>query len=66
MLAKLFKDESVGRKGLQYLVAWIVFRQLVEFTEPDMFLRERTKSDACYEHVKKVMNLAVTSPVFQS
>ncbi|KAL1476174.1 hypothetical protein MTO96_018751 [Rhipicephalus appendiculatus] len=66
VLATLFKDEYVGRKGLQYLVAWIVFRQLVEFTEPDMFLRDRTKSDACYEHIKKVMNLAVTSPVFQS
>ncbi|KAL1415636.1 hypothetical protein MTO96_029123 [Rhipicephalus appendiculatus] len=66
VLVKLFKNESMGEKGLQYLVAWSVYRQLVQFTDPYMFLRERTTSDACYEHVREVMNLAVISPFFMS
>ncbi|KAL1442735.1 hypothetical protein MTO96_007753 [Rhipicephalus appendiculatus] len=66
ILVRLFEDESVGRQGLRYLVAWIIYRQLVEFTEPYLFTHGRTASDACYEHVRKVMDLAVLSPYFQS
>ncbi|KAL1476175.1 hypothetical protein MTO96_018752 [Rhipicephalus appendiculatus] len=66
LLVKLFKNESMGEKGLRYLVAWSVYRQLVEFTDPYMFLRGRSASDACYDHVRKVMTLAVVSPYFQS
>ncbi|XP_075744149.1 uncharacterized protein LOC142802951 [Rhipicephalus microplus] len=66
MLMKLFNNTAVGRKGLQYLVAWILYRQLVQFTDPRMFLHGRTATDACYDHIKRVMSLAVTSPVFQS
>ncbi|XP_075744575.1 uncharacterized protein LOC142803344 isoform X3 [Rhipicephalus microplus] len=66
LLVKLFKNESMGEKGLQYLVAWSVYRQLVEFTDPYMFLRGKLASDACYNHVRKVMNLAVITPFFQS
>ncbi|KAL3200326.1 hypothetical protein MRX96_043453 [Rhipicephalus microplus] len=66
MLMKLFNNMAVGRKGLQYLVAWILYRQLVQFTDPRMFLHGRTATDACYDHIKRVMTLAVTSPVFQS
>ncbi|KAL1486929.1 hypothetical protein MTO96_031155 [Rhipicephalus appendiculatus] len=40
--------------------------QLFEFTNQDWFLRGRSASDACYEHVKKVMKLAITSHYFQS
>ncbi|KAL1483287.1 hypothetical protein MTO96_012838, partial [Rhipicephalus appendiculatus] len=64
ILVKLFQSKSVGIGGLRYLVAWTFFRQLVEFTEPSLFLQGRKVSDACYEHVKKVMNLAVSSPYF--
>ncbi|KAL1458889.1 hypothetical protein MTO96_043391, partial [Rhipicephalus appendiculatus] len=66
ILIRLFEDESVGRHGLRYLVAWIIYRQLVDFTEPYLFVRDRTASDACYEHVRKVMDLAVLSPYFVS
>ncbi|KAH7957653.1 hypothetical protein HPB52_021071 [Rhipicephalus sanguineus] len=66
LLVKLFENETVGKEGLRYIVAWSVYRQLVEFTDPYMFLRGRTTSDACYEHIIKVMNLAVISPFFQS
>ncbi|KAL1415637.1 hypothetical protein MTO96_029124 [Rhipicephalus appendiculatus] len=66
ILVKLFKSKAVRQKGLRYLVAWSFYRQLVEFTEPYMFLRGRSASDACYEHVKKVMHLAVLSPYFHS
>ncbi|KAL1467500.1 hypothetical protein MTO96_026020, partial [Rhipicephalus appendiculatus] len=65
MLAQLFKSKSVGKEGLQYLVAWTLYRQLFEFTDPVWFLRGRTANDACYEHVKKVMKLAITSHQFQ-
>ncbi|KAH7957242.1 hypothetical protein HPB52_016509 [Rhipicephalus sanguineus] len=50
---KYFKNNKRGMK-------------LVEFTEPYMFLRDRSASDACYSHVRKVMNLAVLSPYFHS
>ncbi|KAL1473892.1 hypothetical protein MTO96_038390 [Rhipicephalus appendiculatus] len=65
ILVKLFENKSVGRHGLQYLVAWTFFRQLLEFTEPSLFLRGRRVSDACYRHVMKVMRLAVITPYFQ-
>ncbi|KAL1475259.1 hypothetical protein MTO96_037423, partial [Rhipicephalus appendiculatus] len=66
MLAQLFESKSVGKEGLQYLVAWTFYRQLFEFTDPSWFLRGRSANDACYEHVKKVMKLAITSHYFQS
>ncbi|KAL1484191.1 hypothetical protein MTO96_032724 [Rhipicephalus appendiculatus] len=64
ILVELFQRKTVGIRGLRYLVAWTFFRYLVEFTEPSLFLRGRTVSDACYEHVKKVMNLAFSTPYF--
>ncbi|KAL1476173.1 hypothetical protein MTO96_018750, partial [Rhipicephalus appendiculatus] len=66
ILVKLFKNERVGEEGLRYLVAWSIYRQLVEFTEPYMFLRGGAASDACYDHVSKVMHLALISSFFQS
>ncbi|KAL1415639.1 hypothetical protein MTO96_029126 [Rhipicephalus appendiculatus] len=66
ILVRLFKDKSVRIKGLRHLVAWSIYRQLVDFTEPYMFLHGRSASDACYEHVRKVMDLAVLSPYLQS
>ncbi|XP_054930461.1 neprilysin-1-like [Dermacentor andersoni] len=70
ILVKLFESQSVGENGLRYLVAWSIYRQLVRYTVPDMFLLgpaiEEHVSNVCYEHVKKVMNLAVKSPYLQS
>ncbi|KAL3225561.1 hypothetical protein MRX96_049189 [Rhipicephalus microplus] len=66
MLAELFESSSVGKEGLQYLVAWTFYRQLFQLTDPIWFLRGRSANDACYEHVKKVMKLAITSHHFQS
>ncbi|KAH6933940.1 hypothetical protein HPB50_019132 [Hyalomma asiaticum] len=65
ILVNLFKDESVGEDGLRYLVAWSFFRQLVQYTEPYLFLRGRNVNEACYEHVKKVMDLAIAIDHFQ-
>ncbi|KAL1421102.1 hypothetical protein MTO96_023455 [Rhipicephalus appendiculatus] len=64
VLVKLF--ESMGEAGLRYLVAWKFYSHLVPFTEPYMFLRGLSPSDACYDHVRKVMNLAILSPFLQS
>ncbi|KAL1468645.1 hypothetical protein MTO96_025234 [Rhipicephalus appendiculatus] len=66
ILAKLFESKSVGKEGLQCLVAWTFYRQLFAFTNRDWFLRGRSARKACYEHVKKVMKLAVSSHYFQS
>ncbi|KAH7957264.1 hypothetical protein HPB52_016842 [Rhipicephalus sanguineus] len=41
-------------------------RQLFEFTDQLWFLKGRSANDACYEHVNKVMKLAITSHHFQS
>ncbi|XP_075744160.1 uncharacterized protein LOC142802962 [Rhipicephalus microplus] len=65
ILVKMYESKSVGIRGLRYLVAWTFFRQLVEFAEPSMFLRGRTIADACLQHVKLVMRLAVITPYFQ-
>ncbi|KAL3197417.1 hypothetical protein MRX96_044912 [Rhipicephalus microplus] len=37
IIKRLFENEYVGKVGLQYLVAWSIYRQLVKFTEPYMF-----------------------------
>ncbi|XP_075743741.1 uncharacterized protein LOC142802641 [Rhipicephalus microplus] len=66
MIVKLFESTHVGKEGLQYLVAWTFYRQLFELTDPTWFLRGRSANDACYEHVKKVLKLAITSHHFQS
>ncbi|KAL3252197.1 hypothetical protein MRX96_054900 [Rhipicephalus microplus] len=56
----------MGETALRYLVAWKFFTHLVRFTEPYIFLDNRTESDACFEHVTQVMSLAVISPLLQS
>ncbi|KAL3211113.1 hypothetical protein MRX96_036610 [Rhipicephalus microplus] len=66
MLSRLFVSKSVGKEGLQYLVAWTFYRQLFQVTDPIWFLRGRSASEACYEHVEKVLKLAITSHYFQS
>ncbi|KAL1443626.1 hypothetical protein MTO96_045919, partial [Rhipicephalus appendiculatus] len=64
ILYQLFESEHVGAEGLRYLVAWSILRQLADFTEPYLFRGDRSATDACYEHIKKVMNLAITSHFF--
>ncbi|XP_075746325.1 neprilysin-21-like [Rhipicephalus microplus] len=64
ILLALFKSQYVGIKGLRYLVAWSIYRQLAEFTEPYLFRGERTASDACYTHVETPMHLVIISKYF--
>ncbi|KAL1415645.1 hypothetical protein MTO96_029132 [Rhipicephalus appendiculatus] len=66
IIKKLFEDKRVGKVGLQYLVAWSIYRQLVNFTDPDLFRGDREADEYCFEHVKKVMRLAIVSHYFQS
>ncbi|KAH6933937.1 hypothetical protein HPB50_019129 [Hyalomma asiaticum] len=65
ILKKLFESEVVGKVGLQYLVAWSIFRQLVNFTDPYTLRGDKTAEDACYGHVRSAMNLAIISHYFQ-
>ncbi|KAL3184012.1 hypothetical protein MRX96_006325 [Rhipicephalus microplus] len=65
ILRLLFESEHVGPEGLKYLVAWSILRQLADFTEPYLFHGGRNPTDVCYEHIKKVMNLAITSHFFE-
>ncbi|KAL1473333.1 hypothetical protein MTO96_003879 [Rhipicephalus appendiculatus] len=64
ILMKLLKNDAVGASGLQYLVAWSFYRQLVVFTEPQSFLSYKTATISCYEHIRIAMNLAVVSRYF--
>ncbi|KAH6932807.1 hypothetical protein HPB50_009645 [Hyalomma asiaticum] len=64
IIQKLYENEEVGTDGLRYLVAWGIYRQLAEFTEPYLFRGERSAEDSCYVHVKNVMNLAVINRYF--
>ncbi|KAH7956434.1 hypothetical protein HPB52_009661 [Rhipicephalus sanguineus] len=64
ILLNLFESESVGIDGLRYLVAWSIYRQLVKYTEPHTLRRFQSPAIACYDHIKKVMNLAVISSYF--
>ncbi|KAL1421522.1 hypothetical protein MTO96_023082 [Rhipicephalus appendiculatus] len=65
IIKKLFEEKYVGKFGLQYLVAWSIYRQLAEFTEPYLFRGDRTAEDSCFVHVRNVMNLAMLSHHFQ-
>ncbi|KAL1444547.1 hypothetical protein MTO96_029769 [Rhipicephalus appendiculatus] len=66
LIVELLKAKSVGQKGLQYLIAWSVYRQLMKYTLSHLLVGRRTKSDACYEHAEKAMRVAVTSPYYQT
>ncbi|KAH6933916.1 hypothetical protein HPB50_018838 [Hyalomma asiaticum] len=65
-ITTLLRLGSVGKLGLQYLVAWSVYTQLVDYTVPLSLRRNRGPSDACYEHVGRAMRYALTSPYFQT
>ncbi|KAL3244822.1 hypothetical protein MRX96_047119 [Rhipicephalus microplus] len=56
----------MGEDKLRYLIAWKFFSHLVRFTDPYFFLGDRPASEACYEHVRNVMGLAVISPFLVS
>ncbi|KAL1484297.1 hypothetical protein MTO96_032657 [Rhipicephalus appendiculatus] len=66
IIKKLFEDKEVGKVGLQYLVAWSIYRQLAKFTEPYLFRNEKTATESCFLHVEDVMRLAILSYYFQS
>ncbi|KAL3211108.1 hypothetical protein MRX96_036606 [Rhipicephalus microplus] len=64
ILMKIYKH--MGEAKLRYLIAWKFFSHLVRFTEPYFFLNDRPANEACYQHVRSVMSLAVISPYFES
>ncbi|KAL1485047.1 hypothetical protein MTO96_032205 [Rhipicephalus appendiculatus] len=66
IIKKLFEQKYVGKVGLQYMVAWSIYRQLAEFTEPYLFRGDKKAEESCFVHVKNVMNLAILSYHFQS
>ncbi|XP_075744571.1 neprilysin-2-like [Rhipicephalus microplus] len=65
VIKELFDNQYVGKTGLQYLVAWSIYRQLVEFTEPYRYRDGKKADEACFVHVKDVMNLAILSKFFE-
>ncbi|XP_075744549.1 neprilysin-2-like [Rhipicephalus microplus] len=65
IIKELFDHEYVTKAGLRYLVGWSIYRQLVEFTDQYLFLYKKKADEACFEHVKKVMNLAILSNFFK-
>ncbi|KAH7957366.1 hypothetical protein HPB52_018145 [Rhipicephalus sanguineus] len=65
-LVDMLKNESVGMRGLRYLVAWSIYRQLVTYTLPSTLAKGRPASDACYEHASKAMYLALVGSYYQT
>ncbi|KAL1421515.1 hypothetical protein MTO96_023077 [Rhipicephalus appendiculatus] len=65
-LTDLFKASPVGEMGLRYLVAWSVYKQLVNYTVPGLLLSNHTPSDACFEHVREAMPFALTSTYYHT
>ncbi|KAL1441927.1 hypothetical protein MTO96_031083 [Rhipicephalus appendiculatus] len=65
VLVDALKDKLVGEHGLRYLVAWSIYRQLVQYTVPHLLAKRRPASDACYDHAGKAMHLALMSPYLQ-
>ncbi|KAH7959369.1 hypothetical protein HPB49_010621 [Dermacentor silvarum] len=66
VLVNLIRYPSVSLKGLRYLIAWSVFRQMVNYTDPKWLVGGRRVDHACYDHVLKVMKLAAVSPFLHS
>ncbi|XP_065289057.1 endothelin-converting enzyme homolog isoform X2 [Dermacentor albipictus] len=66
ILVTLITHPSVSYKGLRYLIAWSVFRQMVKYTEPELLVGGRRVDHACYDHVLKVLKLALVSPFLQT
>ncbi|KAL3257644.1 hypothetical protein MRX96_046464, partial [Rhipicephalus microplus] len=66
LLTDLFKAKSMGKKGIQHLVAWSVFKQLVNHTVSRALPTDSIPRDFCYEHVGKAMPFAITSIYFQT
>ncbi|KAH6932003.1 hypothetical protein HPB50_002437 [Hyalomma asiaticum] len=66
IIVDLYKAKSVGEKGLRYLVAWSVYRQLVKYTVPYLLVGTTEASLACYELARKAMHLALMSPYLRT
>ncbi|KAL1486466.1 hypothetical protein MTO96_031373 [Rhipicephalus appendiculatus] len=64
IIKKLFEDKDVGKVGLQYLVAWSIYRQLAKFTDPYLMRNYRKADEACFLLVKDVMRMAIISNYF--
>ncbi|KAL1471130.1 hypothetical protein MTO96_023867 [Rhipicephalus appendiculatus] len=61
IIKKLFEDKDVGKVGLQYLVAWSIYRQLAKFTDPYL-MRGYTKAEEyCFQLVRDLTQCGVTS-----
>ncbi|XP_065289049.1 neprilysin-1-like [Dermacentor albipictus] len=66
ILVKLIKSKAVGFTGLRNLIAWSLFRQMVQYTEPRYFAPTKSMSDTCYDRVLKVMKLAAVNPYLRA
>ncbi|XP_065289043.1 neprilysin-1-like [Dermacentor albipictus] len=66
VLVRLIKSKAVGFTGLRYLIAWSLFRQMVQYTEPRYFAPTKSISDTCYDRVLKVMKLAAVNPYLRA
>ncbi|KAH7972676.1 hypothetical protein HPB52_015093 [Rhipicephalus sanguineus] len=65
IIKRLFEDKDVGKVGLRYLVAWSIYRQLANFTDPYLMRGYKKADEACFLIVKDVMCLAILSHYFQ-
>ncbi|KAL1481162.1 hypothetical protein MTO96_050407, partial [Rhipicephalus appendiculatus] len=53
--------DYINTRGITYLVAWSLFRQLAAYTDSRLLLSVHKATDICYMYVEKVMNIAFSA-----
>ncbi|KAH6933921.1 hypothetical protein HPB50_018843 [Hyalomma asiaticum] len=59
---RVMTNPVVGEKGLRYLVAWTVYKQLVNYTLPYILIGRKCPKATCFVHTSRAMHLAIVSP----
>ncbi|XP_065300079.1 neprilysin-1-like isoform X2 [Dermacentor albipictus] len=65
-LSNSLKSKDVGSNGMRCYIAWSLFRQMVNYTDPDFLAKDKNPEDICYKHVNRVMGYAISSRFFHS
>ncbi|KAK8762467.1 hypothetical protein V5799_026265, partial [Amblyomma americanum] len=65
-LAEFLVSPSGGSDGLRCLIAWSLFRELLTYVQPRSLVTGKVPQLACYDHVREVMELALTGGYLRS
>ncbi|XP_065300111.1 neprilysin-1-like isoform X7 [Dermacentor albipictus] len=65
-LANALKWKHVASPGLRCYIAWSLFGQMINYTDPDLLAKDKNPEDVCYGHANRLMGYAITSRFFNS